>query len=146
MRSSFTITCSIVYKAKLFENIKWQTYFGETCNSREKLLFNSYESIFEFINPYLFQITNFISLLPTFTQKIDFPRGQIHNQTGTVVRRCSSKWAFLKISKTSQENTCVGASFYKVGKIKRFRHKCFPVKIPNFLKNFSYRTPLVAAS
>ena len=29
----------------------------------------------------------------------------------TVVRRCSSKQVFLKISEISQENTCVGVSF-----------------------------------
>ena len=29
----------------------------------------------------------------------------------TVVRRCSSKQVFLKISQISQENTCVGFSF-----------------------------------
>ena len=28
-----------------------------------------------------------------------------------VVRRCSSKYIFLKISQISQENTCVGVSF-----------------------------------
>ena len=30
------------------------------------------------------------------------------------VRRCSSKYVFLKISQISQENTCVGVSFTKL--------------------------------
>ena len=73
MRSSFTR--SIVYKPELFENIKWRTYYGKTCNSRENVLFNSYEWIFEFISPsYLYtilQIIDFIFLLPPLINKND---------------------------------------------------------------------------
>ena len=35
----------------------------------------------------------------------------IHMYAEAVVRKCSSKKMFLKISQISQENTCVGVSF-----------------------------------
>ena len=54
------------------------------------------------------------------------------------VRRCFSKWVFLKLSQYSQENTCVGV-FLNIK--KTFQHRCFPVNIVKFL-----RTPPLAAS
>ena len=59
---------------------------------------------------------------------------------GAVVRRCSSKQVFLKFSKISQENTCVGVFFNKVTGLqtcnflkKRLQYRCFRVKFPKFL-------------
>ena len=40
------------------------------------------------------------------------------------------KKVFLKLSKISQENTCLGAFFMK----KWLRHRCFPVKFAKFFK------------
>ena len=40
-----------------------------------------------------------------------FNQTQVSLKPGAVVYRCSSKWVFVKISKISQENTCVGVSF-----------------------------------
>ena len=54
------------------------------------------------------------------------------------VRRCFSKWVFLKLSQYSQENTCVGV-FLNIK--KTFQHRCFPANIVKFL-----RTPPLAAS
>ena len=59
-----------------------------------------------------------------------------------VVRRCSSKYVFLKISQVSQERTCVRVSFNKIVGPKlpcnfiknRLQHRCFPVKFTNFLR------------
>ena len=63
-----------------------------------------------------------------------------------VVRTCSVKKMFLKISQTSQENTCVGVSFLKSYRpegynfIKqRLQHRCFPVNFAKFLKNLFCR-------
>ena len=48
-----------------------------------------------------------------------------------------SKQVFLEISLYSQKNICVGVSFYR----------CFPINIAKFRRtDFSYRTPMVAAS
>ena len=47
-----------------------------------------------------------------------------------VVRRCSVKKVFLKISQNSQENTCARVSFL----IKlQVLHRCFPVNFAKFL-------------
>ena len=60
--------------------------------------------------------------------------------SGAFVRRCSSKWVFLKFSKISWENICVGLYFYKVTGLqdcdfikKRLQHKCFRVKFSKAL-------------
>ena len=61
--------------------------------------------------------------------------------TESVVRRCSVKKAFLKISQHLQENTCARVSFNKVAGVmpltllkKRLCHRCFPVKFAKFLR------------
>ena len=62
---------------------------------------------------------------------------------------------FLKISQNSQENTCVGISFFdKFADLRpatllkeRLQHRCFPVNFVKFLRApFFYRTSPVAAS
>ena len=64
------------------------------------------------------------------------------------VRRCSSKYVFLKVSQISQENTIIGVSFYKTCRLKvcnfvqkRLQQRYFPVKFAKLL-----RTPPVVAS
>ena len=41
----------------------------------------------------------------------DFPNLGTKDRSETVVRRCSLKKMFLKISQISEESTCIGASF-----------------------------------
>ena len=67
----------------------------------------------------------------------------------TVVRRCSVKKVFLKISQKSQENTCVGVSFNKISGLnaynfitKRLQHRCFPVNIAKFLRTTIFKEHL----
>ena len=57
-----------------------------------------------------------------------------------VVRRCSSKLVFLKGSQISQENTCVGVSFFSACNFinKRLQNRCFPVKCTKFLRTPFY--------
>ena len=72
------------------------------------------------------------------------------------VRRCSSKWMFLKFLQNSQENTCEGSFFNKVTDLKvcnfikkRLQHRCFPVNILEFSRStffIEYLWSLVAAS
>ena len=85
------------------------------------------------------------------------------------IRRCSSKYVFLKIPQNSKENTCVRVSFlmqmqinckfsanqltgfYMMGPAtllkKRLWHRCFPVNFAKFLRTlFFYRPLRVAAS
>ena len=57
----------------------------------------------------------------------------------TVVRSCSVKKAFLKISQNSQENTCDRVSFLIKERVsflskKRLWHRCFPANFANFLR------------
>ena len=58
------------------------------------------------------------------------------NGTEAVVRRCSSKYIFMKNFQISQENTCAGGSFEKACIFikKRLQHKCFLVKFAKFLR------------
>ena len=72
-----------------------------------------------------------------------------------VVRRCSVKKLFLKISQNSQENTCVRASFFnKVASLrpatllkKETLEHVFSCKFCEIFKNtIFYRTPEVATS
>ena len=73
--------------------------------------------------------------------------------TEAVTRRCSVKTVLLEILQNSQENTCVRVSFFnKVASVSlQFYWKrgsgtiVFLWILRNFLKTFSYRTPLVAA-
>ena len=72
----------------------------------------------------------------------------LYQNTKTVVRRCSVKRFFLKISQSSQRNTCVGVSFNKVADIKtcnfikkRHQHKSFPVKFAKFLRTLFFTKP-----
>ena len=58
-----------------------------------------------------------------------------------VVRRCSVKKVFLKVSQISQESTCASLFFYKVASLspatllkKRLWHRCFTVNFAKFLK------------
>ena len=61
-----------------------------------------------------------------------------------VVRTCSVKKVFLKISQNSQEKTCARVSFFnKVTGLKlatslkkRLWHKCFPVNFAKFLTTY----------
>ena len=41
----------------------------------------------------------------------DFPNLDTKDRSETVVRRCSLKYMFLKISQISEESTCIGVSF-----------------------------------
>ena len=57
-----------------------------------------------------------------------------------VVRTCSSKEVFLKISKISKENSCVEIFLNKVTGLqscnfikKKLQHRCFCMKFPKFL-------------
>ena len=62
----------------------------------------------------------------------------------SAVRRCSSKYVFLKICQYSQKNTCFRVSFNKAAGLqawrpafllkKRFQHRYFPVNIAKFLR------------
>ena len=54
-----------------------------------------------------------------------------------------SKKVLLKISKTSQKNTCARVSYNKnSNKNKRLWHRCFSVNFAEFLKHLIYKTPL----
>ena len=68
--------------------------------------------------------------------------------TETVVHRCSSKWVFLKISQTSQQNTCPRASFLiKLQTWKETLAQVFSREFKKTFKNyFFYRTTPVAVS
>ena len=57
--------------------------------------------------------------------------------TEAVVRRCSVKKVFLKVSQNSQENSCARVSFLIKFQKKRLWHRYFPV---NFVKLL--RTPI----
>ena len=66
------------------------------------------------------------------------------------VCRRSLKKAFLKISLSSQENTCAGDSFLikfqaepATSLKKRFQHKCFPVNFVKFLRSSKHLRPAV---
>ena len=54
-----------------------------------------------------------------------------------VIRRCSTKKVFLKISQNSPENTCARVSFLW----KELRHSCFLVNFTKFSRTFSYELP-----
>ena len=63
-----------------------------------------------------------------------------------VTRSCPVKMVFLKISKNSKENSCVGLRPATLLK-KRLQHRCFPVNFVKYLRTpFLYRTRPVAAS
>ena len=61
-----------------------------------------------------------------------------------ILHKCSSKQGFLKISQTSQENTCFRDSFFdKVAGLRSATllkkspwHNCCPVSFANFLRSF----------
>ena len=60
-----------------------------------------------------------------------------------VVRGCFSNYLFLKNLQYSQENTCVGASFFKVPDLCNFikqklQHRYFPVNIAKYLRTASF--------
>ena len=64
-----------------------------------------------------------------------------------VVRRCSSKQVFLKISQIPQGNTCAGDTFQlscnSEGTIKkRLQHRCFPAKFAKFLRTLFFTEQL----
>ena len=62
---------------------------------------------------------------------------QYLNKSEAVVRRCSLKWVFLKVSLISQ----------KTHVLERLQHRFFPLKFTKFLRTrFFYGTPPVAAS
>ena len=72
-----------------------------------------------------------------------------HPFSQAVVQRCSVKKVFLKISQSSQENTCARVFFLiKFFLKKRYSlwHRCFPVSFLKFLTTLFYRTPLVVAA
>ena len=59
---------------------------------------------------------------------------------GSVVRRCSSRKVFIKISQISHKNMCWSLFLNKVARLracsfikKRFQYRCFPVKFAKFL-------------
>ena len=63
-----------------------------------------------------------------------------------VTRSCPVKMVFLKISKNSKENSCVGLRPATLLK-KRLQHRCFPVNFVKYLRTpFLHRTRSVAAS
>ena len=72
--------------------------------------------------------------------------------TEVVVRRCFSKYAFLKISLCLLENTCVGVAFSNTFFLESLffnftkKRRCFPANIAKFLRTAFFRTPLMAAS
>ena len=73
------------------------------------------------------------------------------SHTEKVVRRCSIKKVFLKISQISQENTCIKKENKKHRKTtllkKSLWHRCFPLNFAKFLRiPFFYRSAVVAAS
>ena len=60
-------------------------------------------------------------------------------ETEAVIRRCSSKWVFLKILLYSQENTCVGVSFQTFfctpeGLKLWLQQRSYPINIAKFLR------------
>ena len=59
----------------------------------------------------------------------------------TVIRRCSVKKVFLKISQISQENHCGRLSFLIKLK-KRLWHRCFSVNFAKFLRTPFFREHL----
>ena len=64
-----------------------------------------------------------------------------------VVRRCSVKEVFLKISQNSQENTCARVSFLIKLQALGTLAQVFSCEFCEISKNpLSYRTPPVAAS
>ena len=63
-----------------------------------------------------------------------------------VTRSCPVKMVFLKISKNSKENSCVGLRPATLLK-KRLQHRCFPVNFVKYLRTpFLHRTRPVVAS
>ena len=70
------------------------------------------------------------------------------SKTKSSHRRCSLKKVFLKYSQKSQENTCVGVSFFIKLQTrslqiyyKRLQHRCFPANFAKFLRTpFSENT------
>ena len=62
-----------------------------------------------------------------------------------VVRGSFSKF-FINISQMSQENTCLGVSFYMSLLRKKLQRRYFPMKFVNFLRALFLRVSLVAAS
>ena len=103
------------------------------------------KSLLSNINSTVFQ-KNLKDLLVRFYSVLSsFPKA--------VVRRCSTKYVFLKISQNLQENTCVGVFFNKVvRKAFNFIKKEIPTQVFSceycevFKKTYFHWTPLVAAS
>ena len=72
-------------------------------------------------------------------------RNSLKQNAKAVVRGCSVKKFFLKISRSLQKNTCVRVSFNKVAGLrtcnfikKRHQHKSFPVKSAKFLRTLFF--------
>ena len=61
-----------------------------------------------------------------------------------VVRRCSLKSYFLKLSQNSQENTCAGVSFQAplaTSLKQRLQHRRFPVNFCEISKIITFNSP-----
>ena len=61
-----------------------------------------------------------------------------------VVRRCSLKSYFLKLSQNSQENTCAGVSFQAplaTSLKQRLQHRRFPVNFYEISKIITFNSP-----
>ena len=75
-----------------------------------------------------------------YTSNIVYSWGSLMSQitSEAVARRSSVKNMFLKMSQNSQENTCVGVSFFMVSLCKvaglRLRHSCFLLNFAKFLR------------
>ena len=65
-------------------------------------------------------------ILICFETKTSYNSKKIELKSESVVRRCSVKKAFLKISKNSHESICAG--------VKRVWHRRFPVNCAEFSK------------
>ena len=75
-----------------------------------------------------------------YTSNIVYSWGSLMSQitSEAIARRSSVKNMFLKMSQNSQENTCVGVSFFMVSLCKvaglRLRHSCFLLNFAKFLR------------
>ena len=73
----------------------------------------SYHDVFDNLKDLFIQILIWHSFILTTTLKMTCI-DHVDNTVEAVIRRCSSKQVFLKISQISQENTYVGVSFSQV--------------------------------